>query len=558
MVMDYRAQLIAPAGANNTNLPNTGMNTTIPDGAVWGLAASSQQLIQVNDGVVATEAATVLPIDINWGTALSNNNTAGASVLLASAVAAASTNYQQDSSAPISIGQGQIARIHSGNGTTATTGVVLQISSTSGANSITPVTVTSDTGILFSSVQLLASRRILVVWVNGSNVVKFAIHNADGSVFLAATTVATAASSLGAGSFGVAVLAGGNFVICYQKVTSLNASATIYSSAGVIVGSEVTVEAGATPTSGAVIACANGDWVWHYYRSAATTGQKIARFNSTGTVVTAATVVVATSSQLNASSQFNANSIVELPNGNFALLAAASGSTQPTVYTVSSSLALVATYNIAAANGTTAQLPAIDRTPNGGFAVVTQLAAGSFAWLMTFDSSGRLLIGPVSFALTTAGSTGGNMSGRLFSIGSAGFVYACCNYDGATNSVMQVVTISAVGVIKGSLVVVLTSAFSTGPYRWSAALINNSFLHILFADASVNVRQAMYKVMLSSFLGVAITQGSTQVPALISTKGSYRINQNVTAGGAVDGRSNTVAGTRGVIAGPSVYMAGLI
>ena len=558
MVMDNRSVLAAPVGANNTNLPNTGYNTVLPEGAVWGLTDTGRY-VQPGDGLTLFESGTVAPIDAAWGTSLSNNNTAGASALLASAVVSPAATYAQVSAeAAVRLSSTRLARVYSGDGATVDTNLNLQISSYTGANIVPPVVVTTDTQVARVSIHALASQRVLIIWLTAGNTLKFAIHNSDGTQFLAPVTVATTAGSLGIGSFPSAVLAGGNFVIGYQKVTSTDAAAKIYSSVGVIVGSEITVEAGAAPASGAMLACANGDWVWHYYRSAATTAHKAARYSSTGSVVVAATVLHTTASALNTSSQHVNRSILELPNGNISLVAGTNGSNQPRVITVSAALAVVNSYSTATANATPSQMVTLTLNSFGGASLVTQLVAGNLGWFHALDSSGLLVLGPTSFALATAGSNSGNMSGVLFSLGAAGYAYACCNYDGATNSVMQVVTISTLGVIKGSLVTVLSSAFSGGPTRWSVSLHPGGILHILFGDSTVNIRQAMYRTMLSSFLGVAITNGSPQIPAMIATKGSYLINQNVGAGGVVDGRTNTVPGTRAMITGPSVYMAGLV
>lgn len=535
--MDYRQ----PAPAYNA----------VPDGDLFVLPGAT---VMKDDLLTLFESGLVLPADPVLGASLAVNSTAGMSALTAP-YANIGANYRMfDGEITLAeLPNKNIAHVYAGNGTTENTGVNLQILNQWGVTLLAPVVVVSTTAISSCRVYATVSGKILVVWGEGTNGLRFAIYNSDLTVSVAATSL-PGQLNIGAGGYSVAILRNTDIVFAFYKVTSTDMVFRRYSEAGALQGSEVVIEAAAQPGNVGITACANGDFAVIYVKNTAAFGFKIARYTNTNTIVGSLTIVYAAATVLNGSSL---TQIVESPtSGTLAFWAANAVDTAPRLYFYSGALALlrVATPSLAVS----AVNAALCLTSTGGFAS-SHFNSNSQYTVRTYDDLGRVLIGETIAASIAAPTASSQSQMQIFNLGAAGFaLWANSQNTSGSSYEVKAVSINPRLIVAGSQVQ-LESASATLASRACAILTSNNVLMAAWGTGSTtNLRLTAYAVQRATPIGVAKTSGVAGAtnPVQVGIKGTFRINQNMGAFAAFNTRSNVVGAQSGIVNGFSAILYG--
>jgi hypothetical protein len=529
---------------------------------------SSQELrviagasITAGDLVVNSEFGSVFPAASGLTIAQNNNTTNGIAAI--SALAAQATAGTGGSSAfsrcLAQLGDGTVALAYPGNGTTATTGVVLRFKNLQGGDNYSPITVTSDTSIVGVSVIALGSSNVLVSWIT-STTLKFAIYTNAGVIVKSATTVINTGAST-VKSWDVAALATGDFVFTYRKVTSNDLEFQRYDSTGTAAGSAVTVEAASTPFLPTILVQSSGDFVIYYYRNAATKAYKFARYNSTGTLQGSLTTVFATDAYLN--NAIPNSGIIELSNGNFVVMASTVSTAYPSFYIYSSTGTLVSGANNFGGTANTyaysTASPSMCATANG-FAICSR-GSDAYNYLYTYSNTGASIINQLQLnyaSLLTANSASEYFGGILINNGASGFaLLQASTYNACSTQYASAIwTFSYSGASVGTPIVLRANNLTTPVYsRWAIKTSDGSFVT---ADATSSIATfGTYAIARKSVLGVAQESAATAGTLRVATQGTYNINSSHSVGGNFDQRTATVPGARGTVAGSTAVLFGM-
>jgi len=493
------------------------------------------------------------------GAAFENNSTAGPVAIRAVAGVEANVNYGLTSTYAMKtmceLGNGNIAQVYSGDGTTNTNGLRCRIRTPLGADVL--ARVDAGTGTIYSyRAAKLNSTQFVVAWGdNAGPYLKFVVLNNDGTVAVAATTVATLSNQYAQG-WNMAVTASGEVVFAYDKVTSRNICFSRYNAAGALQGSETTVEASANPHFISVLGCAGGHFIIAYQRSAATAAYKFARYNASGVIQGALTTLVTGGSTLSAGEL--SGIAVELSNGNVVFTVPGSGDAYPDILVYNSSNTLVKSINPGTTRFTTAEIPSVIPLATGGFAAIGRNRSTQTV-LNTYDGSGNGIYASPAFGAAGVGGDTAIYGSGVYAaaIGNIGFAILRVGYDG-TNFDVRLMVIDPFGTVKGSEIVARASA--AGSIVGTAAILTSSNVFAFCYDdtASPYHVDGYYNVVRKSILGAALNSGAADAQVQIGTKGNYTINQSVGAGCAFDNRTATIPGTRGVVAGNSAVLFGLV
>jgi hypothetical protein len=509
------------------------------------------------DLTVLHETGQVAPVNPNFSLALTNNTTAGATVVGTNPVTQNTGIYQLYSSGTYSncciLANGVIASAWSGNNSTNTTGVDLTFCNALGQTTVAMLTVDSSGGIQDVRVFALLGSRVLVVFSSGATTLKFAVYNSDGSVYAAVTTIATA-NSVGLTYYGVAVLANGNIVFVYNKVTSNDLRFQVFTALGAVAVAEVTVSATTSPQHIAVLACANGDFVIRWFDNTSALAYRIVRYAAAGTVVNAIVTLGTYSGNVCANFSTDPSKLlVELSNGNLAFSLPGPSDNYPDIWIRSSSLAAVATVDLGNAHVTNGYAAAFCVLA-GSFVVLTH--ASNVAWFRSFTNSGMLAIPDTGVSEGGPSFSTGFSYPQIFSLGAAGFAVYRNTYDGSTGCRIHIFTVDSAFGLRGSVYAPDSGIDSNG----GSAVINSDYL--MFAayytnQASVPLMKTVtVKVVRSSILGVCRTTTAIGGTAKIAAQGNFTINQQMSFGGNFNQRAAVVPGNRGTVAGTSAFLLG--
>ncbi len=527
------------------------------NGGQQPITVTAGAAITANDLVSNHESGAVYSANAALGISVENNATEGPSAVKALATVENSVNYgcteNGNSRKMAALGNGNIATVYSGDGTTDSINVNVRIRSPLGADVVARVTVSTDTGVYSCRVVALSATQFVVSWGNGSNALKFAVFDNDGTVAVAATTVATLYAN-SVHTWNIGVLASGQFVLAYDKVTSRDYAFSRYNASGVLQGTETVVEAAAQGGYGAVLGCVNGDFVVMYYRAAATAAYKFARYNSSGVIVGSLTSITTAGSGFSCGD--SSNGLIELSGGNIAIATTAAADTYPDVRVYNSTNTLLNTVDLGSAGIANYEVPQLIPLDSGGFALIARNASTQSV-LCTFDSTGKGVAGPITIGSAGVGSTGHSYGSGItaFSLGAAGYAVLHVGYDG-TNYDVRLFCCSSAGVAKGSEIVLRASG--TGIIFTQAAVMSGGVLHLSYKDAGTPyLGYAVYNVYRRSVLGVALGAAAEGESFSVGTRGQYAVNQAFTFGGNVDNRTAAVPGIRGTIVGSTATLWGM-
>lgn len=515
-------------------------------GKIFSLRAAAA--ILANDLVVLSEVGTIRPAraSANGGIATENNSTAGPVASRALANLTASNYILATSSGTINGNQmcrlsgGLLALVYSGDGTTVSTGVNLQILSDDGGRVLNTVTVTSDLNIASAKVYALANGNALITWTSGTTA-KFAIYGPDGAVVTAATNIPVAAV---VASIGCVQLLSGDIIIAYRKSANDDLAFQRYSAAGVATGAEVIVEAAITGANIFLLACANGEFVIQWYK--ATT--KLARYSAVGAVVVAATSIA--NSTTNISNGNSAQRLIELSGGNIVFVATQSAS-NPVVMVVTAALTNPTAVAIAAIG--TGYPPAI-RAVGAGFVVASSPSGAEASVTISVCNATGFILNSFTFTLGVAGNNG--PYSQYYLDANAGFVTVVrLSYTQANACQIDIASYGYDGVIRGSVINTLT----VSGQQVGLAVAFNPDLSLVIAQQGTStgpIRTAAYRTSRSSIFGVALAGGSAGDAVQVGTVGTFNINQNIVSGGTFNQRAAAVPGNRGTVAGNTAFLLG--
>lgn len=504
-----------------------------------GSAITAGDLV-INSEGAAVKASTALSI------AQQNNTTTGLQAIYP--VTSYGGNYGDASNYALrnicEAGDGSILQVFTGNGTISSTGVQLVTRSLAGAVASTAVAVSSAASCICPRIKQVSSGTVVIAWVEVA-VLKFAIYNNNGTV---ATSTATVTSLPNGASpyWNMSVLANGDIVFAYNKITSLNTTFARYNSSGVLQGSEVIVESAANTTGGiCVLPQTGGGFIVYYYRSAAAVNWNFARYNASGVLQGTLTTVSTGSPAAMSYGEFD-HLAIELSNGSIVFQWNATAHNH-SIYT--SAGVFVTTVVTDPRSPTLNNAWGLLPSPSGGFATFTN--TGTTLLFRLFNSSGQVL-NTYDFGMVAA--SGGLVASRT----TQGYCVLSSYFDGDTGYSAQLASMSAIGANIGSIITVSPNATSAN--RGLCLVRHSSGPQLIgFKNTGATGYQefAVYNPDKTSVIGVALESVSVGAICRVSTKGTYTINQALT-GGSFDQRTATVPGTKGSVAGSTAVLYGMI
>lgn len=509
--------------------------------------------ISSGDLVTLLESGQVVKTSTTLGIPNENVATAGPSAVraLASVETSTSDDYEQDQhKRVVELGNGNIAIAYTGNSSTVSTNVNLRIRTVLGADVIPKTILSTNASVYGCRVLKISNTQFIVAWTS-SSVLKFMALNNDGTTAVAATTVATLADGNTYG-WNFALLANGQFVFAYNKVTSNNTCFSRYSAAGALQGAETTIESAAYGKYFAAIGCANGDFVVSYWRQATTSAHKSARYSSSGVQVGS---LLTLSTYTPPSNGDYTNGVIELSNGNV-VIAKTGNDTYPDLEVFNSSHVSQATIDLSGGSGLppiASEVPQL-LTISGGFAVFYRTYSTYKVAIKTFNNSGEGVLGPVDFGTNDSSNGTGTGAGvQAYALGSYGYAVLKSSYQGGDTS-LRLIVINSVGTVLGSEVVL--QSWATGHvYSLSSVLTSSGVLAMVYKFG--NIKDAYYHVQRRSVLGVANNTVSAGQSVDVKTKGTYAINQTFGMGGAFNNQATVVPGSKGIVSGSTAILTGV-
>jgi len=532
---------------------NTIQNTSSQEAR---LAASSS--ILSGDLISLTEGGQTYKASTNLTITSQNVTAAGVSAIYAFNDISTSANYrffQDDPYVSDELGNGIFATAAGGNGTTGTTGVTVFYNTDSGAPYQPSTLVTSQVTIVSARIKKIDDSTFIVAWVDSTtNNLAFRIYNNDGTPVTSATTV----QSIGAAgiSWNFNVLNNSDIVFAYRTFTGSNLAFSRYNSSGVLQGTETVVEAASTPRYISILSHSSGDFWIYYNRSAATASYKFSRYNSSGVLQGANTTLAVSSQQMFVNWH---RGIVELSNGNVIIQMPNNSTAYPDVYLYNSTGTLIlsnSTWYSAFTPQTRFFCPIL--VQDGKF-IICLYNNSSRIVLYTFTNSFNQ-IGPYLNPSQSVGSTSGNYWGSLdlFSDGSRGFTFVLGIQSGAPTGYATVFTFDAAGTLLGTLL----NIFAGSAAGFSGGTVIRGKTGALFFTC-VNSNGAtpkigIYNTSKKSLFGVSQENAAINATYRCATVGTFTINNVPLLPGSFDNRSATPAGAKGIIAGSTAILSGLI
>lgn len=514
--------------------------------------------IAANDLLVNTESGLLYVADDALGVQNEFNNTVGLVAIAAPKDLETDTDYAYGfwTSRPViaELGNGNIACIYSGNGTAATGGINLRIRNLANEDIAGRLTVTSATGFSAEIRKLNAS---LFMVINDENsALRFTIYNNDGSVSVAATTVA--ASTYSGNAWASAALSNGDLVIAYSKMTSGDLVFDRYNTSGAIQGTETTVEAGVGAYNLGVTALANGGFVISFIRPVATAKQAFARYNAGGTLQGSVTTLVAGSNGLiDGNRDYRCT---ELTNGNLVFLTGGAADSYPDVHVYDSSGVLVLAIDLGTTEYQSILLPAVVATSYGFAVLIGAIAATtSGTYLLRYTSAGILKSRTkIEDSLPNSTASTGYQCNQMFFLGAAGFLVFRQSYNptGPAYS-LHMFRVDDNGNLLGSVVKLADAIAQSISAAWAGIHSNGSlYFHYSKNLVGEKVMVGTYHCMRKALIGVASASAAKDANCTVQTKGSFTINQSMstTTFNHADGQ---VLGTKGVVNGTTLTISGV-
>lgn len=517
-------------------------------------AMTTRAAVAAGDLVTLFEDGKIAPTNADSKLSIENSTTEGLVAVKASEQITGNNNYtvRAYSEQVAWLGSGNYVTVYTGDGANDSTSLRFRIKGPLGSNISNEVVASSAVSILSLRVAKLNATQFVLMW-GESTTLKFAIYNNDGSVAVAAATIATM-GTVNPDQQNMTVLAGGDIVFAYNKVTSQDLAFKRYNASGVLQGAETVIDAASQSRNIAIKAMAGGDFVVFYHRVNATSGYKFARYNASG-ALQGSLVALGTFANTEYTVGKANGSIAELSNGNIVMAAPHSATTDPSLYIYSSANALVKRVDMASGFNTNMNIPQIAAN-TGGFVVV---GMDTTLKMQAFDNAGNTLIPQTNVGPGGPGSSSGT-SVDLYNIG-VGYVVAA-SQNNSTSYAVSLFELDNQLAAKGSAITVEASG-SHGATRLCSAMSPNFLLafEYSYGSGSLNVKAGLYKCARSAIFGVAKTAAAAGAQAEVNTVGNYIINQQLKFNGMFDAKftgGSTLTGNRGMVAGNNAMLLGLV
>jgi hypothetical protein len=531
------------------------------------LTNSSQEIVSVvagsavaaGDLVTYSEAGGVAPSSVALGLTIENTTTAGMSVVypLTAQTAAIDGGTPNMAKTACELGDGNVAFAFSGDGSIGTNNVNLMITTATLSAVSGRLAVAAITSVTAIRVLKISSTQFVVSWLQASSVLRFVVCNNNGTVAVAAVTVASLAGS-SVSTWNVSPLAGGNFVFAYHKSTN-DCAFSIFNPSGVLQGSETTVEAGGTPYYLAICGCANGDFAISYYRSAATNAYKAARYTASGVIIGSLVTLVNAGASLNYGDP--SNGIIELANGSLVFATTGGSDASPDFHIRTSAMVAVVSIDPGALVFTDSECPQLIAL-DAGFSALGRSKSNNGTYLITYTNAGIVASksASISLGVTGAGSSSGSSGTGVSAsrVGAFGYAVARVGYEsGGGNYDLNIGVMSPAGVLIGSAIAIRAAGVAAN-YGVCTFLHSSGVFIGSYVDSTSSSRffNFAYNPVRRSLLGVAAETKTAGQVVRVQTKGTFAINQTFPMGGVFDQTAAVVPGTKGSISGTTAILRG--
>ncbi|CAN7203288.1 hypothetical protein LJR118_000619 [Acidovorax sp. LjRoot118] len=439
------------------------------------------------------------------------------------------------------LGNGNVACLYTGDGTTVTTALTCRI--------YTPIKALVAT-VVVSAIASIGSFRVIklnasnfaVCWTESAGL-KMAVYTNAGAVVQATTAVATIGSAVMNG-WNAAVLANGDMVLAYDKAAAGGVFFQRYNASGVLQGAETTIEAAVAGQFFCVLPLAAGGFWVYYFRNTATTAYKFARYNAAGVLQGALTTVFTGTNNLNAG--LSENYAIELSNGNVALV-------DPTTATVSAVRLYdsAGTFLSTVTNNTGLTVGAnntmLRAKAGGGFYIAV------FGGLVAqYDNTGNRMLS----ALAPSPLATRNEGILVDRIGTGPVIFYAQDNSGTGS----IAAIAYDGTLTAEATALTLLSIGASAYGLWAELMPCGLLAFTFCNNAVTGQAAHGRLapQAASVLGLAITAGSDGQAVSVATAGRWRANQTMPAV-SFDRRSSAPVGCKAVITGgTSAVLLGIV
>lgn len=443
----------------------------------------------------------------------------------------------------------KIAVLGNGNLAFATVGasnypVVWVANGVSGAVLKDKTVVTSNA--VGSDVQVLKlnSTSFAVLW-DQNNYVYMATYLNDGTLVLAPTQLCAIPAGSTFIQFGGAVVLANGEVLIVVRAAGNNITGYRYNASGALQGTTPTIVTLTTDMTGYAIPLAAGGFLYAYLGDSQV-GMFLQKYDATGGKVGATVTVFNTyvdHSNLGAIAMRKRAKVVELTGGNIAVMYTTSSGTAGNYFTTYTSALVPVTSNVQVGTDGTDYVGCLCQM-NDGFAALMN------SKIATFSSSGAL---QTSFSVSVTGGTLTYSASKLFYNG-ANLVFGVWGTN-LTNSLIGMDEYTPAGARAGSALTILAS----GSYGYTSGCFDvmqasGQLVVGMSASTSSNYSYGTYLSLRSSVVGVvqsaAVSGGDVQV----GTAGNFTLTANEMNLGNFDATTNSIPGTRGIIAGKSAYL----
>ncbi len=435
------------------------------------------------------------------------------------------------------LGNGNVACLHTGDGTTASTGLTCRVYSPIKAP-VATVAVSAVASITAARVIKLGSSNFAVCWSESTSL-KMAVYSNAGAVVLAAVTIATVG-----GGWNATALMNGDLVVTYDKTATGGVFLQRFNASGVLQGAETTIEAASAGAYFCVLPLAAGGFWVYYFRSTSST-YKFARYNAAGVLQGSLTTVFAGASNLTGG--IPENYAIELSNGNVALVDPSVGTVSAVrLYDSAGTFLTTVTNNTGLAAGTGPNGTMLRAKAGGGFYIAV------FGGLIAqYDNAGTRLLS------VSGPGAASSYQGLLIDRVSTGPLLFYALDNSGTGSIGAIAYDGTLTAEATALTLMSTTSTTFG--LW-AELMPCGLLAFTFCNGGVTGVSTHGRLapQAASVLGVAILAGSDGQAVSVATAGRWRANQTMPAV-SFDRRSSAPVGCKAVITGgTSAVLLGIV
>jgi len=507
---------------------------------------SAGDLVKIDAGGWANKVTEAFPI-ATQNSALGTSS-AVASASMASNYGNVAPAYGRGIKCVVPLADGGFIHVFSGNGATRTTGANVGFY-TAGAALRTTVVLGSTANCLGMRVTRAGADNVLVVWAETADLRIAVVNATTGAIVLASTSIGTLGSSIDS-SFNLATLPNGEVVIAFNSGSDMVFRR--YSATGVLQGTQVTAEAAQTPTHITILGQTGGGFIVRWAKTAATQGNRMARFNAAGVLQGAVVAISSAASAFDGAGAGTGNvggamegKLIELSDGSIVSAVVASATSHGfTIYDAS----LNVLYALPPVTVSADFQDTIQLCPRhgGGF-----WASGAFSGhkVRQYDNTGGML---------REVPTGAQTCVRIIDRPGNGpfIVQMSINTSGPTGTVALYSYRPDLTLESGTNLILASGvAFAIG-FFWAERLASG-LIQIAYTYYNSSYYLATAYPGGASVLGVAQNSATVGQPVKVATAGKLTMNQNITSPN-FDRRASTPPGTAGGAIGNVALLSGVV